>query len=234
MLITGGARRIGRHMALTAARAGANIIVHHAHSPNEAQEVCAQARRMGVDAHALTADLNDMGQAGSLISAALCFGPLDMIINNAAIFENLAPLDTTLNDWLRHINTNLTAPFLISRAFASSLEEGKQGRIVNILDWRAQRPGPDHFPYTISKAGLAAMTQSLAAALAPRIQVNGLAFGAILPPSDKPESSDLPQSVPAGRWATLDEVGQTLLFLLCGPTYITGEIIHLDGGRHLI
>ena len=222
-------------MALTAAQAGANIVVHHAHSPAEAQAVCAEARKFGVSAHAVTADLNDFGQASSLISAALCFGPLDIIINNAAIFEPLKPLDTSLNDWLRHLNTNLTAPFIISRTFATSLAEGKEGRIVNILDWRALRPGPDHFPYTVSKAGLAAMTQSLAAALAPRILVNGLALGAVLPPSDHPEASDeVLQSVPAGRWATLDEVGQALLFLLCGPAYITGEIIHLDGGRHLI
>jgi NAD(P)-dependent dehydrogenase (short-subunit alcohol dehydrogenase family) len=235
VLITGGARRIGRHLALTAARAGANIVVHHAHSPIEAQEVCTQARQWGVNARTLTADLNDLGQVSALISAALCFGPLDIIINNAAIFEPRKLLDTTLNDWLKHLNTNLTAPFLISRDFASSLPEGKEGRIVNILDWRALRPGPDHFPYTISKAGLAAMTQSMAAALAPRILVNGLAFGAILLPSDNLEANDeVLQSVPAGRWATLDEVGQALLFLLGGPSYITGEIIHLDGGRHLI
>ena len=233
VLITGGARRIGRHLALTAARAGANIVVHHAHSPADAQEVCTQARTLGVSAHTLTADLNDLGQASSLISAAICYGPLDMVINNAAIFKPLAALDTSLKDWMEHININLTAPFLISRAFAASLPPEKEGRIVNILDWRALRPGADHFPYTISKAGLAAMTQSLAAALAPRITVNGLAFGAVLPPSDQADTDGLIQAVPAGRWATLDEVGQALLFLLCGPAYITGEIIHLDGGRHL-
>jgi NAD(P)-dependent dehydrogenase (short-subunit alcohol dehydrogenase family) len=234
VLITGAARRIGRHLALTAAQAGANIVVHHGHSPAEAQEVCTQARKLGVKAWTVTADLNDYGQTGSLISAALNYGPLDMIINNAAIFEPLSAQDTSLKDWLDHLNTNLTAPFLISRTFAASLPPEKEGRIINILDWRALRPGADHFAYTISKAGLAAMTQSLAVAFAPHITVNGLAFGAILPPSDNGESDDILQAVPAGRWATMDEVGQALLFLLSGPAFITGEIIHLDGGRHLV
>jgi NAD(P)-dependent dehydrogenase (short-subunit alcohol dehydrogenase family) len=129
---------------------------------------------------------------------------------------------------------NLTAPFLLSQAFARQLPEGENGRIVNLLDWRALRPGADHLPYTISKAGLYALTQSLAAALAPRITVNGLALGAILPPSDGGETDDILQDVPAGRWADLDEVNQVALFLLGGPAYITGEIIHVDGGRHLI
>jgi pteridine reductase len=110
-----------------------------------------------------------------------------------------------------------------------------KGRIVNILDWRALRPGADHFPYTISKAALAALTKSMAAALAPRIIVNGLALGAVLPPSDRPVDEDkIIKDVPARRWSEPGEVGEALIFLLSGPAYITGEIIHVDGGRHLI
>ena len=234
ILITGAARRIGRHLALTVAQAGANVIVHHAHSAEEAQEVCAQIRLLGVDTHAITADLNDLGQASSVVSAASCYGPLDMVINNAAIFKPLGPLETSLKEWQEHLNINLTAPFLISKAFAASLSPQQTGRIVNIMDWRALRPGADHFPYTISKAGLAALTQSMAAALAPQITVNGLALGAILPPSDGASPDGILEQVPAQRWAELKEVGEALLFLLTGPAYITGEIIHLDGGRHLI
>ena len=96
------------------------------------------------------------------------------------------------------------------------------------------RPGADHLPYTVSKSALAALTQSLAIALAPRIVVNGLALGAILPPSDGNVASSILDQVPAGRWATLEEVGQALVFLLDGPAYVTGEIIHVDGGRHLL
>jgi pteridine reductase len=234
ILITGGARRIGRHLALSAARNGANIIVHHGHSTEEALEVCNQAERLGVQACPLEADLSDPQQAAALVEKARCFGDLDGLINNAAIFKALNPQETSLQDWQNHLAINLTAPFLISQSFAASLPENKEGRIINILDWRALRPGADHFPYTISKAGLAAMTRSLAAAFAPHITVNALALGAILPPSDGAGLEGLLEPVPARRWATLEEVWQSVAFLLSGPTYITGEIIHLDGGRHLI
>jgi pteridine reductase len=103
-----------------------------------------------------------------------------------------------------------------------------------MLDWRALRPGPDHLPYTISKAALAALTRSLATALAPQITVNGLALGAILPPSDGANIGNILDNIPAHRWANLEEVGQALVFLLDGPTYVTGEILHVDGGRHLV
>jgi len=129
---------------------------------------------------------------------------------------------------------NLTAPFLLCQAFARQVPQGEEGRIINILDWRALRPAADHLPYTISKAALAALTQSLAVALAPGITVNGLALGAILPPSDGEATANLLSSVPAGRWARLDELSQALVILLTGPAYVTGEIIHLDGGRHLV
>jgi pteridine reductase len=137
-----------------------------------------------------------------------------------------------MEDWQKHMAINMTAPFLLSQSFAKQASEG--ARIVNILDWRALRPGSDHFPYTISKAALAAMTQSLAIALSPRIIVNGLALGAILPPADGKAKADIIKNVPARRWAQEDEIEQALLFLLTCPSYITGEIIHLDGGRHLV
>jgi pteridine reductase len=153
-------------------------------------------------------------------------------VNSASIFEPLSFQNTTLDDWHRHLNINLTAPFLLSQAFA---KQTPRGRIVNILDWRALRPGADHFPYTITKSALAAMTKSLAAALAPNITVNGLALGAILPPADHSSANEkIIENIPAQRWAEAKEVEDALLFLLTGPAYITGEIIHLDGGRHLI
>lgn len=234
ILITGAARRLGLSMALAAAEAGANVIIHHGHSPEEAAQTQEQILALGVEAHILQADLNDPIQTERIIPQALEFGPLFGLVNNASIFDSLSLTNTKLDDWDTHMRVNLTAPFLLSQRFAESIPAKAKGRIVNILDWRALRPGADHFPYTISKAGLAALTRSLAIALAPNITVNGLAFGAILPPSDGSLTEDLLEDVPANRWAGLDEVNQSLLFLLDGPTYITGEIIHLDGGRHLI
>jgi len=234
ILITGAARRIGRALALAVASQGGTVILHHGSSPSEAEQTSADILQAGGKAHILQVDLRNLELVPSLVKQALAFGPLYALVNNAAIFEHLHLSDTTLDDWQHHLAINLTAPFLLSQAFAETLAPGQIGRIVNLLDWRALRPGADHFPYTISKAGLAALTRSLAVALAPRITVNGLALGAILPPSTGGDTDRIIKPVPAGRWAELDEVCQALLFLLNGPTYITGEILHIDGGRHLV
>lgn len=234
ILVTGAARRLGRTLAVACAKAGANVIIHHGHSKQEAAQVQEEIKSIGRKAWIIQANLSGPKQIDRLISEAEKIGRLDGLVNNAAIFESRLMLDTTLADWENHLAINLTAPFRLSQAFAKQADEYKTGRIVNILDWRALRPGADHFPYTVSKSALAAMTKSLAAALAPNITVNGLALGAILPPSDKPVSEEILKDIPAKRWGGLKDVEDALIFLLTGPTYITGEIIHVDGGRHLV
>ncbi len=233
VLITGGARRIGRSLALAAARAGADVFLHYRASEYEAEQVRDEITGLGRRAMLLKADLNDPLQCMDLIARARGQAELFALVNNAAVFEPLNWETTDLAAWNRHMMVNLGAPFLLSQAFARSLGPQADGRIINMLDWRALRPGGDHLPYSISKAGLAALTRSLAVALAPRITVNGLALGAILPAqTGSPE--DVLDQVPAGRWASLDEVGQALIFLLDGPAYVTGEVLHVDGGRHLV
>ena len=233
VLVTGGARRVGREFALAAAQIGANVIIHHAHSPEEAQKTAGKIAALGSMAWTLECDLSEISQTATLIERACAIQPLYALVNSAAIFEPVTFRETTMEQWQKHLDINLTAPFLLSQAFANKLPAGATGRIINIVDWRALRPGADHFPYTISKAALAAMTKSMAAALAPDITVNGLALGAVLPPSTG-GASDILKYVPAKRWANLDELREAFQFLLQGPAYITGEIIHLDGGRHLI
>lgn len=244
VLITGSARRVGRIFALGCAQAGADVIVHHGHSPEEAAATRNEIAALGRRAWTLASDLSEPGEASEVISRANRLSPLYALVNSAAIFEPLSLPETSLSDWERHLTINLTAPFLLSQAFAGQIQEGEAGRIVNILDWRALRPGADHFPYTISKAALAALTRSLAVALAPRIIVNGLALGAVLPPAptrqvtpgqtDGDASPEVIKKVPSGRWGEAEEVQQALVFLLAGPAYVTGEIIHVDGGRHLV
>ncbi|MBI3150692.1 MAG: SDR family NAD(P)-dependent oxidoreductase, partial [Chloroflexi bacterium] len=193
ILITGAARRLGRLFALACARASADVIIHHAHSEEEAKRVRDEIESIGRNAHILASNFGTPESVSRLISQANDISPLYALVNSAAIFENLSFQTTTLEDWNRHLNINLTAPFLLSQEFAkhvtaraavpseaSSQDGGEdasdpmvKGRIVNILDWRALRPGADHFPYTVTKAALAAMTKSLAVALAPRITVNG-------------------------------------------------------------
>jgi NAD(P)-dependent dehydrogenase (short-subunit alcohol dehydrogenase family) len=232
ILITGAARRVGKIFALACARAGANVIIHHGHSEEEAEKVRQEITGMGRRAWVLEANFNDSFQAASLIARINESTPLHGLVNSAAIFESLTIETTSIEDWQKHLAINLTAPFLLSQAFAKQAPAG--ARIVNILDWRALRPGADHFPYTISKAALAAMTKSLALAFAPGIIVNGLALGAILPPSDGNVNPDIIKNVPAQRWAKENEVEQALVLALTCPEYMTGEIIHLDGGRHLV
>jgi pteridine reductase len=232
ILVTGGARRVGRIFALACARAGADVVIHHGHSEEDAQKTRQEITALGRRAWVFEADFNDSSQAQSLIARINESTPLYGLVNSAAIFEPLSLENTSIEAWEKHLAINLTAPFLLSQAFAKQAMDG--ARIVNIIDWRALRPAADHFPYTISKAALAAMTESLAVALAPKIIVNGLALGAILPPSDGKASPNITKNIPAGRWAEEHEVEQALLFLLTCPAYITGEIIHLDGGRHLV
>ncbi len=234
VLVTGGAQRIGRSIALAVARAGTNVAVHYRRSRAEAESVGAEIEALGRKATLVQADLEQPEQIRGLIPQILKQGKLFGLVNNAAVFEKLDWKSTSLEDWNRHLTINLTAPFLLSQAFAQALQPGEEGRIINLLDWRALRPGPDHLPYTISKAALAALTRSMAAALAPQINVNGLALGAILPPRDGGKDPNIVDQIPAGRWAKLEEVDQALIFLLNGPAYITGEILHVDGGRHLL
>jgi NAD(P)-dependent dehydrogenase (short-subunit alcohol dehydrogenase family) len=232
ILITGAARRLGRLFTRACARAGANVVIHHGHSDEEAESLRREIVEMDRGAWVIRADLGDSSQSRELIRQISEFTSLYALVNSAAIFKSLSLDATSIKEWERHIAINLTAPFLLSQAFAKQAGDG--ARIVNILDWRALRPGADHFPYTISKSALAALTKSLAVALAPNISVNGLALGAVLPPTDGNINPEITKSIPAKRWSKEYEVEEALLFLLTGPAYITGEILHVDGGRHLV
>ncbi len=231
-IVTGAGRRLGKAFAEALADHGANVVVHYGRSAEEAKEVVDGLLSRGVQAAAVQADLANPEEAVNLVDRAeQAIGEIDLLVNNAAIFGPIKAEDASIEDWQLHLNVNLTAPFLIAQQFAIS-REGRPGSIVNLLDWRAMRPGADHFPYTISKAALAALTRGLAVSFAPGIRVNGLALGAILPPSDGGTGDPL-EGVPSGRWGTIEEAIDALLFLLIGPEYVTGEILHVDGGRHL-
>jgi len=232
VLVTGAARRLGRLFTLACARAGADVVIHHGHSDRDAESLRHEIAEMNRRAWVIRADLSDSSQSRELIRQISEFTSLYALVNSAAIFKSLSLEATSTKEWERHIAINLTAPFLLSQAFAKQAQAG--ARIVNILDWRVLRPGADHFPYTISKSALAALTKSLAVALAPKISVNGLALGAVLPPTDGNINPEITKSIPAKRWSKENEVEDALLFLLSGPTYITGEILHVDGGRHLV
>ena len=240
ILITGAGARIGHAMGLAAVAAGANVVAHYRTSADGAEEIAVAARDAGQRGAAVKADLSDAREAAGLLQRAVdaVDWPIDGLINSASVFENVNLAETTLETWRRNMEVHLTAPFLLSQAFY--LHRGTQlsatdghASIVNMLDHRALRPGADHFAYTISKSGLAAMTRSLAQACAPRVRVNGVALGLILPAVDGSDDHTTLRRTPARRAGTLQETIDTVFFLLGGPTYITGEIVHVDGGRHL-
>jgi pteridine reductase len=232
-LVTGGGRRLGRAFAEAIAARGADVAVHYGGSAEGAEEVVRKAQAGGVRAVALQADLEQSEGATDLFDRAVeALGKVDLLVNSAAIFEPLGWAETTAEAWDRHHAVNLRAPFLLSQAFARH-RAGGEGVIINILDWRALHPGADHLPYTIAKAGLAALTQSLALALAPSIRVNGLALGAILPPSDG-GGKGVVRDVPLGRWARVEEAVDALLYLLAGASFVTGTILHVDRGRQWV
>lgn len=233
ILITGAAQRIGRSLALSIAHEGGDVIIHHNRSKSEAESLQQEIKDLGQVAHIAQADFSDSGSLIEFTRQVFSTYKIFAVVNNASIFTDLNWSDTNLEDWELHQRINLTAPFIISQAFAKAIPESSSGRIINLLDWRALRPGADHLPYTISKTGLAGLTKSMALALAPQITVNGIALGAILPPiSGKTDDKNI-SDLPIPRWANISELEDTILFLLTGPSYITGEIIHLDGGKHL-
>jgi NAD(P)-dependent dehydrogenase (short-subunit alcohol dehydrogenase family) len=234
ILITGGAYRLGKVMALAAARAGADVILHHGHSPELALETAEEIRSLGRECWIHQADLGSVIDIKRLIEEAFAHSPVFCLVNNASIFPSGGMMDTELSVWQNCIDVNLTSAFMLSQAFIRSHVSGTHGRIINLLDWRAIRPGRDHVAYTISKSALASLTQATAIAAAPEISVNALALGAILPPVNEPKNENILSQVPLKRWAKIEEFVETFLFLLQGPSYVNGEIIHLDGGRHLI
>jgi NAD(P)-dependent dehydrogenase (short-subunit alcohol dehydrogenase family) len=233
VVITGSARRLGKEIALAVASSGFRVIIHTNQSQGDAESLVKQIIDLGGKAKFISADFTNPENANQVFVKAFANEEnLFALINNASIFNSENFLETSYESWQSNFAVNLTSPFLLSQSFAKSVGS-KAGRIINILDWRALRPGKDHFSYTISKSALASMTKAMALALAPNITVNGLALGAILPPSDG-GSELIIKSVPSARWATIKELTDSVLFLLTGPQYITGEIIHIDGGRHLV
>ena len=236
-LITGAARRIGRHLTLALAAAGARTVVHYRASRTDAEALAAEITRAGGECALVSGDLADPEVAESLIAqAARPFGPLDVLVNNASLFGPGEALTTTLAEWRRYQAIHAEAPFLLSREFAKQAPAGRDAVIVNLNDWRAGRPGPDHFAYTLSKVTLHGLTRSLALSLGPRgVRVNELALGAVLPPAGREDGylHTLREEIPTRRFPALADVAAALLFLVTTPSG-NGGTVHVDGGRHQV
>jgi pteridine reductase len=234
-IVTGGAVRLGKALALALAEEGAYLVVHYGRSAGPAQETVRQIQTLGTGAVAIQADLSQPSTLGSIIERAVDrFGQVDILVNSAAIFEHGTWRDTTEESWDRHFTINLKSPFFLSQAFAAHVGGERAGHIVNIADWRGFRPGTDHIAYMLTKAGLIAMTKSLALALAPNIQVNAIAPGLILPPPGQDETylQQRAHQIPAQRFGSPDEIAKAMIFLVRSD-FVTGELITVTGGQHL-
>lgn len=234
-IVTGGAVRLGKALALALAEQGVRLAIHYGSSAGPAQELVKEIRLLGSEATAIQADLSLPGEARSIVERAVAhFGQVDILVNSAAIFEPGNWDDTTEANWDRHFAINLKSPFFLSQAFAAQVGRDQAGHIVNIADWRGARPGPDHVAYTLTKAAVIAMTRSLALALAPNILVNAIAPGLILPPpgQDQAYLERKAGQVPVQRVGSPEEIANTLVFLLRSD-FITGDLIFVTGGEHL-
>ncbi|HVS01254.1 MAG TPA: SDR family oxidoreductase [Thermoanaerobaculia bacterium] len=235
-LVTGGAHRLGRAVALALGAAGCHVAVHYRTSAEPAEAVGEELRGLGVEAVSLAADLADADACGGLIARAVAaLGPLHLLVNNAAIFPPGDLATTTAESWDQQLAVNLRAPFLLSRAFAAQLPADAEGSIVNLADARAHRPGRDHLAYRVSKAGLAHLTQLLALELAPRVRVNAIAPGAILPLAGETEEellTRLGEQIPLRRVGGAEAVVEAMLYLL-RASFATGVVLRLDGGEYL-
>jgi NAD(P)-dependent dehydrogenase (short-subunit alcohol dehydrogenase family) len=235
VLITGAGKRIGRAIALDLAEHGWDVAVHYFTSKTDADDVVAEIRGKGGRAAAIQADLGKEAEVAALVPAAVeRLGTLSALINNASVFERDEVGSADRESWDRHMETNLRAPFVLSQAFARQLPESIQGSIVNILDQRVWNLTPHFMSYTLSKAGLWTLTQTLAMALAPRIRVNGIGPGPTLRNDRQSEEHFAAQweNVPLKRPTSPQEICDAIRFLI-DASAVTGQMIALDGGEHL-
>jgi NAD(P)-dependent dehydrogenase (short-subunit alcohol dehydrogenase family) len=235
-LITGAAKRIGRQLALDLADAGYDIAVHCNTSVDEAEEVATLIRSKGRKAVVVQGDLASIETPERITAAAVAaLGSLDLLINNASIFEPDEAESISPESWARHQDTNLRAPIMLAQAFAKQLPAREHGNVINIIDQRVLKLNPRFFSYTLSKTGLWTATRTLAQALAPRIRVNAIGPGPALPSArmDQSEFDKQASLTLLGRGTSPQEISGATQFILSQPA-LTGQMIALDGGQHLV
>jgi pteridine reductase len=238
VLVTGGAKRVGAAICRRLHAAGADLLLHYRSAALEARALQTELNARRADSVALAqADLLKVATGPQLVKAALKhFGRLDALVNNASSFRQTPVGEISIEDWEDLIGANLRAPLFIAQAAAPALKK-TQGAIVNITDIHAERPLKNYVAYSIAKAGLVGLTRSLARELAPEVRVNAVAPGPILWPDDE-EFDELSRQriishTPLKREGTPEDIAKAVYFLLSEATYVTGETINVDGGRHV-
>ncbi|HUO04693.1 MAG TPA: SDR family oxidoreductase [Candidatus Binataceae bacterium] len=235
-LVTGAARRVGRAIAMELARHGATIAVHYRSSRDEADAAVAAVAALGGKALAFQAELEQVSAIEKMVADTMrAFGRLDILVNSASVFYRKPLEELTERDWDMNLDTNLKAPFFLSKFAGAAMRKNGAGKIVNIGDWAGIRPYKDYLPYTVSKSGLIGLTRALAKALAPEVQVNCVALGPVLAPEDygQEEMARLVAGTLVKRLGSPEDVARAVLFFCEGTDFATGATLLVDGGRLL-
>jgi pteridine reductase len=231
-LVTGAGRRLGRHIALSLAGRGMNVILHFSKSQEDADQTANLARGKGVEAWPIQADFCD-GDALSVFtdSCEKTAGPVEVLVNSASIYTEGTILASPDTQFIKHMSINALAPLALSRWFSTQCSRGS---LINILDARMDDYDSDHVPYALSKQALHSLTRMLSIELAPGIRVNGVAPGLILPPPGRGDEylKKRAHTNPLATWGDAGDVSEAVLYLI-GAGFVTGQTIYVDGGRHL-
>jgi pteridine reductase len=233
-LVTGAGRRVGRAIAAALAERGCSLAVHYRSSRTEAEAAVKEISAKGGRAEAFHADLEDVAQIEKIVAAVVArFGRIDVLVNSASVFYRKPIEEVTERDWDANLNTNLKAPFFLSKFAGLRMREQGAGKIVNIGDWAGIRPYNNYLPYTVSKSGIIGLTRALAKALAPEVQVNCVALGPVLAPEDygPDEVARLVAGTLTRSMGSPDDVARAVLFFCEGTDFATGATLVLDGGR---
>jgi pteridine reductase len=235
-LVTGGARRVGKAIALALAREGVRVAITYNTSLDQAEATVAAIEQSGGQAAAYRCDQRDLTAIDRLFDRLrLDLDHLDLLVNSAAIMERLPVLDIAAEDWARVMDTNLRGPFFMAQAAAKwMIETGQAGSIVNIADMSALQPWPSYLTHTLSKSGIVALTKTLALALAPSIRVNAIAPGTVLKPEEWADErwEKMIAALPVQHGGSAADVAEAVLFCVKSK-FMTGQLIVLDGGRSL-
>jgi len=235
-LVTGAGKRVGQAIALALAERGAALAIHYRNSRTGAEEAAARIIEQRGRAQIFAADLERVDEIERMVANVIeVLGRVDVVVNSASVFYRKPLAELTERDWDINLDTNLKAPFFLSKFAGAAMRRQGAGKIINIGDWAGIRPYNNYLPYTVSKAGLIGLTRALAKALAPEVQVNCVALGPVMPPDNYG-----PEEVERLRLATLTktmgspgDVARAVLFLCEGTDFATGSTLMLDGGRLL-
>ncbi len=233
-LVTGGAKRLGRTVALRLAHEGADVAIHYGKSATEARELVGEIEKVGRQAAAFSAELTDVSAIQKLVAdVASHFGRLDILINGAANFLSTKFGETTEQSWDASLDTNLKAPFFCSQAAAPHLAKSGRGVIINFADIGGLLGWQEFLPHSLSKAGVILMTRVLAKELGPAVRVNAIAPGTITMTGDPPEwEEDFIRRAPLRRSGRPEEIADAVFYIVTAE-FMTGHVLILDGGRSL-